>query len=541
MKKNKTGVSVPQARGSQTENSIINESASAKERLQKWLPFVLISLVFMIIYYIFNHTIPLGADDLFFSYVYKGQKAPVADMEPLKHFGEILRIFRPAYMQWSGRVWAGAFIQVFVLAEKWIFNILNSLMLVALGWLIYLHINYGKKANLFLFSLSFIVVWFVPALMESGLWLSGAVSYLWPTVYVLAFLLPCRMAVTGHNEMQDTVMNRVLFAFFGIFAGWSNEHACFGVLAVVLFTILNSYVTDHRVPKWQVAGFLSTATGAAGMLLAPGNRVRLETENGIDLVQYIRFFLRHPVAMMNSRWAMFGGGLVVVTLMTVMILIPLCFIYLFYRRKNREKKTEKKRKAKNEKKSEEWKLFVFYGAMCFLPVAVMLVSPGAGWRLLLYPYVTYAILVILLLHANVEAYKESKKKAKKNNKENSRVFFTKGKAGFLIVLCLGLFSLDVYKEYEILKWNSAQSNQIFMDIQKQVQAGVKDLELTDEKLGYCYKNGHMQSVLCTYTFLLLTDNSADYCNEWIASYTGLDTIIRTGDFSYENWSYFKKE
>jgi len=69
-------------------------TVTTRERLLKWLPFVLISLAFFIIYYTFNHRTALIADDIVFSYVYNGPYLTV-DAKPLEHVVEIFQMFRP--------------------------------------------------------------------------------------------------------------------------------------------------------------------------------------------------------------------------------------------------------------------------------------------------------------------------------------------------------------------------------------------------------------------------------------------------------------
>lgn len=102
-------------------------------------------------------------------------------------------------------------------------------------------------------------------------------------------------------------------------------------------------------------------------------------------------------------------------------------------------------------------------------------------------------------------------------------------------------SLDIYKECQIAKINFVQRNQIISEIQEKVQAGEGDIDLTNEMLGRCYKNGHIKNILYMYMFLTVTEDPQNDSNKLNAFYFGSDTIVRTGDFSYENWSYFKKE
>jgi len=544
MKKNNTGPRNPQGENispkglDPTGNMITKTDAAAKGWMRQWLPFVLISLAFVFVFYIFNRLTPLISDDYLFCYVYQGRDV-TADAKPLEHFREIPPVLRILYMQYSGRIWPSVLIQAFILTGKWLFDILNSLMLVVLGWLIYFHVNYEKKANLFLFSLSLLLVWFMPSLAEVGLWMSTSLCYLWPAAYILTFLLPFRMALLDRSKVRDTVANTLLFAGLGFFAGSFNENVCFAVLAALLVVLLNNYRANRHIPRWQIAGFLSTIAGTAFMFLAPGNWVRTEEDIGFTMSGYIQMVIRNPVMMLRKSLAEIGGMLSVALLVIFMLLVLAVLSILYYRIL---KKTEKSKRRRKKEKNEAWKPIVFYGVAYLSSLMLMLISPSIAWRMFLFPYLTYAITVILLLRTILETeqvFKNNKKK-KKNSEPDKRIHFTKQKMGLLLVCCLCLLSLDIFKEYQIAKFNSAQVNRIYIDIQKQVQAGVRDLDLTDEFLGPCYANGHLKSVWYIDSYLTAFEDPNDRGNEWLALYCGLDTVVRTGDFSYEKWSFFKK-
>ena len=184
------------------------------------------------------------------------------------------------YFTWGGRVIGQTLTQFFIWIGKDIFNIFNALAGTLLVAEIYWCANKGKVSidfkperlcwiffALWSFSFGFSTVFF---------WLTGACIYLWPTVFLLCFMIPYIKKYYYFNEKQGTTHLFTIGMFLvGLIAGCGNENSVCWII-LVLFAFLYSCRKSSEKELWMYAGLTGLLLGYALLMLAPGNVVRLQ-------------------------------------------------------------------------------------------------------------------------------------------------------------------------------------------------------------------------------------------------------------------------
>ncbi|MCL2539748.1 MAG: DUF6056 family protein [Oscillospiraceae bacterium] len=228
--------------------------------------FIAVLFVLFIIILTLNFLTPLFADD----FAYSGSKNIIDVLDQEYH----------QYLSWTGRSVAHILVRVFLMPEKLIFNVANSLVFIGLILLTYLHSRPARKYSLATLIISAALLFeFIPVFGQTVLWLTGACNYLWGTTIILAFLLPYSNAL--FNETQRAPAGGWLRAagmfLGGVVAGWCNENTSGGCLVLALVFIL-LHKKKHKSCEYPlIFGEIGCALGYAFLILAPGNYVRGDT------------------------------------------------------------------------------------------------------------------------------------------------------------------------------------------------------------------------------------------------------------------------
>jgi hypothetical protein len=283
------------------------ESFTSKDKPRKALFFVAATLVFAAVY-LLNVLYPYWSDDLIYSFKWA---SPGKNSGPITGFRDILESQYLHYFLWGGRTVAHTLLQTLLWWGKTYSDILNSLMFVIYTLSIYRIANLGakKKYNLRLFILTVLLVWFLQtSFRDTVIWLTGSLNYMWMTVFALLFIYPyCRL------YLKETVTGSPLYAALmflcGVIVGWSHENAFIAALLFVFITLFLLYRKKQEIPLWAKIGLAGLLLGAAFLLFAPGNQLRLAESiashnrsefvfyrlcYGIYMVAYYFFYLGIP-------------------------------------------------------------------------------------------------------------------------------------------------------------------------------------------------------------------------------------------------------
>ncbi|MBR0275686.1 MAG: hypothetical protein IJQ76_05715 [Prevotella sp.] len=253
-----------------------------KSKLKAWHVML---LVFMGVFFVRNLMLPMVSDDIPYAFVWNGEDRGnlldgVGPRERITSFGDIVRSQYSHYMTWGGRIIGIGLTQLFAWEGKHLFNVLNTLVFIALALLIY-KIGTGKRLsemNVKYMSLILFALWFLlPDPFLTTLWMCGSCVFLWTAVIDLLFLLPFAKAYWKGDDPLPSRWSVPQMAFAGLCAGWSVETGAF-VTAFITFFAIIWFWRQKQLKGWMVVGFVFLCIGGLMLGLAPGEIVRLELQ-----------------------------------------------------------------------------------------------------------------------------------------------------------------------------------------------------------------------------------------------------------------------
>ena len=138
--------------------------------------FLAVSAAFVLIF-VFNVLTPMMTDDLFYA----------KTVSEASSIGELFAQEYEQYMTWTGRSVCHMILRFFLLTDKMVFNVANSLAFVFLTLLIYWNVERRKAYDMPLYLLVNLLLWmFGVVFRQTVLWETGACNYLWGSVLILS-------------------------------------------------------------------------------------------------------------------------------------------------------------------------------------------------------------------------------------------------------------------------------------------------------------------------------------------------------------------
>lgn len=229
------------------------------------------------------------------------------------------------YLSNSGRVIGQFNVRLSLAAGKPVFNIVNSVMFIALVLLIYANIKRKKKHDIFVLLLVITFLWkFTVDFGQTMLWICGACNYLWGSVIILGFVTWYRALLGKAEEIKRPVLTAVGTFLFAVAAGWCNENTSGGGLLIVLLFALNFWWNRRKEGKktlypFMFTGILGTCCGLLGMISAPGVRSRSQTMSEGEYTGLIGLLSRTYKITMTVRELYFT--VLVITVIIVVFLV----------------------------------------------------------------------------------------------------------------------------------------------------------------------------------------------------------------------------
>lgn len=246
---------------------------------------ILILLIAAIGIYKLNIHTRLIVDDYVYSFIYGEQNR-------VNSIYDILKSQYIHYFSWGGRSVAHFLAQFFLMFDKNIFNIVNTLMFVLLVMVINFHALGRVELS---FKIIVLILWiileYMPAFGQVFLWVTGACNYLWCPLISLSFLLMYRLQNNQENSIIKNKLIYFIIIVFGIIAGWTNENNSIATVTMAIIFTYKYWSEFHRVNNWSIFGIVGMIIGCALLIMAPGNFERLQVienlrgENPIDIIK----------------------------------------------------------------------------------------------------------------------------------------------------------------------------------------------------------------------------------------------------------------
>lgn len=251
------------------------------------------------------------SDDYHFKYIWTSFN-PKPQNELVDSFSDIVVSMKNYYYLSGGRVLCHFWAYCLMTVDKAVFNILNSLVFAALGYLSYVYIKRETKLDhpLLLPGIFVVYLLFLPSFGDNCIWLSGAVNYLWPAVLlVLCFLQINRYA----DESSGPDIKRLpLLCILLLISSLTNEITG-GMLIVFMFI---TFVWEHKFKVKYLILFVPAVLGTLAVITAPGNSNRAQKLSGHDLID-VESIIESFFQYMNNTFDRYSFALIIVLFMVL--------------------------------------------------------------------------------------------------------------------------------------------------------------------------------------------------------------------------------
>ncbi len=238
---------------------------------------------------VLNVLTPFASDDFEYMFVIGEDRSLLKRVENLS---DVIYSMKNHYAVVNGRVILHGILQYVLIFDKIVFDVINSLMFVALSLLIYKHCKGNKKqSSPLLFLCVNIMLWlFLPSYGMTTLWASGSVNYLWSAVIRLLALLPFRLYADGAKFRIPSALITVLMLPLSLLAGATNENSVAAMIGMSVLFIIVYKIRKMKIPVWTVTSLICMLSGFAFTVLAPANSVRSEAFTGFKSSVLFRVF-----------------------------------------------------------------------------------------------------------------------------------------------------------------------------------------------------------------------------------------------------------
>lgn len=252
--------------------------------------YVTLFIIFCFIFAL-NAMKPLSSDDYFLAFIWpEGVKINgilPEDAVKISSIEDVYKSLKQYYLIWGGRLLGESIITFFVWQGKTLFNIFNTLIFVLLIAEIYWLSHKGKVS--FDFKSRYIIwiffsLWvFNVGFNDTILWITGAGIYLWPMVFVLAFLIPyVQNYYDNHSYQRHTFALSTVMLLMGILAGCSFEITTCWIIAVLTYWLYWCKKSNSLI-AWKITGYIGLCLGYMILIFAPGNIIRFTSEHSNEI------------------------------------------------------------------------------------------------------------------------------------------------------------------------------------------------------------------------------------------------------------------
>ncbi len=231
----------------------------------------------------FNYLTPLAADDY-------GYGFSCATGEKLTSINQLIPSILTHNQTTNGRSINHIIAQFFLIFNNYgydiVFDICNSLIYIALIFLIYYH----SKGTFKSFKLWWLVgihlcLWlFIPDYAGCFYWLIGSSNYCWSMAIALSFLIPFTYHSSNGNNQKPNILLQLVFSLLyipcGIIAGNTNENTAVALVVMIILFVVKTFLEKKKLRIWMFSGFLGVLIGFGAILLSPGQQLRAQQSGG---------------------------------------------------------------------------------------------------------------------------------------------------------------------------------------------------------------------------------------------------------------------
>ena len=169
------------------------------------------------------------------------------------------------YFSWEGRIISRLLINILTV-NKYLFNIINSLLITSSIYFIYKIINPKDNKNIFIIlSILSILLMNIFTFSQTITWVAGSITYFFPLALLLIYIYYIKEDLNKYN-IPILIINLIIPMFV--------EHM--GVILVILnlYLIISKYINNKKLDKKYLLFTIISLISISIMLLSPGSHLR---------------------------------------------------------------------------------------------------------------------------------------------------------------------------------------------------------------------------------------------------------------------------
>lgn len=227
---------------------------------------VIICTVIFAIMLFLNCCTPYVVDD--FTYLYN-----FADLSRIENLGDVVESMIAHYNSMNGRTVAHALMQISTLLPRFVFDICNSLVFLAMILLI-AKIGMGKDRSGYfdlLIVMVFCAIWlYLPDFGQCILWQDGAFNYLWGVVANLLLIIPFINECIYQKHRRTPPVYKAAFLVLALLAGaYIEGPSLASIVMAILLLAWNRFFRKQKTQGYLVAALVAACLGFLTMFLSP--------------------------------------------------------------------------------------------------------------------------------------------------------------------------------------------------------------------------------------------------------------------------------
>lgn len=333
--------------------------------------YTLISVVFFIL--IFFYMLFINAhthkyhDEFVYSYIYGTE-------EKCLNIFDVFTSLKNLYLMHNGRIISTGIMCILLMLPKILSDILNSIFFVLLIYLIYRYSIKNTENNflklLVLLSL-FPMLWMtIPEFNGTITWFSGAVNYMWSTVFMLCYMFYTLNIFINDIKISKTKIFILLFLAFIV----GSLHESIGIIltSFLFFLFMYKLILNKKIDKLFLSASIYSFIGFLTIVFSPGIKIR-EIATSASTPSSLSDNL---VTVFNKLMDTLSSNKIIFILM----LITIIYILIFNIKNN-----------KNIIKNKHFMINIFFIISGTLVYLGMIKSPTFATRVTFAPYILFIL------------------------------------------------------------------------------------------------------------------------------------------------------
>lgn len=447
-----------------------------KKNYKKYIIFMTLIITFLLMLILNSKTL-MVSDDYAYQFLFAG-RTPSANTKPISNLFEIITSMINHWKLWGGRITPHFLLQLAFMIGINFFNIVNALMFVFLGLLIYKHVNNSKESRPFLLILIYAITFLLaPQPGSTLMWKSGSANYLWSAVLILIMTLIYKKH-DDFNNIKDNNINMFLLFLFGLVVGCCNENSgCALIITQMIFIFVYKY-KYKRIPRWSISGLAGTIIGYIILIASPGNYIRallMYDSKTFKIEEIFKDFLQ-----LSALSYTYLRAIIILTVITTVII---------YKKQNKF--------IDVISKYHQQIIFLLFST---ISIYSLVVSPAYPERCWFFAFIYFVIVIGMNI----------------NKLDISNIQYQKVLAILIIVISISAFN-EYSKAYNNIDDSYILLKEQIKQIEIQKKAGKKDIVVNTVYTHVGKYNAFLENGY-------LTSDKDGWFNKWMAKYYDVDSI-----------------